>query len=110
MKLPSGDRAVVDLQKLVDYCLDPEHPRGKHKARVFRSACGIGPEHADLLRQQLLLAAESDEAAPARFDTHGRRYVIEFNVSGPAGEALVRSAWIVRTDEDFPRFVNAYVM
>ena len=41
MKLPNADRAVVEMQKLVDYCLDPEHPRGKHKARVFLSSCGL---------------------------------------------------------------------
>ena len=34
MKLPNGDRAVVELAKLTDYCLDPGHPRGRHKARA----------------------------------------------------------------------------
>lgn len=27
--------------KLTGYCLNPEHPRGKHKARVFASALGF---------------------------------------------------------------------
>lgn len=35
MKLPNGDRAVVDIVKLTDYCLSTTHPRGRHKARVF---------------------------------------------------------------------------
>jgi len=35
MRLPGGDAAVVDLRKLTEYCLNPDHPRGKHKARVF---------------------------------------------------------------------------
>lgn len=38
MKLPNADRAVVDLRKLRDYCLSQEHPRGQHKARLFKSA------------------------------------------------------------------------
>ncbi|TAF57438.1 MAG: hypothetical protein EAZ60_06820 [Oscillatoriales cyanobacterium] len=29
MKLPNGDRAEVSLQKLVGYCLNPEHSHGK---------------------------------------------------------------------------------
>jgi hypothetical protein len=35
MKMPGGDAAIVDRQKLTGYCLNPEHQRGKHKARVF---------------------------------------------------------------------------
>ena len=26
MKLPNGERAVVDIVKLSDYCLNPDHP------------------------------------------------------------------------------------
>jgi hypothetical protein len=29
MKLPNGDAAIVDIAKLRDYCLSPDHPRGK---------------------------------------------------------------------------------
>lgn len=38
MKLPNAERAVVDVRKLRNYCLNAEHPRGQHKARVFKSA------------------------------------------------------------------------
>jgi hypothetical protein len=31
MKMPDGDAAIVDRQKLTGYCLNPAHPRGKHK-------------------------------------------------------------------------------
>jgi hypothetical protein len=41
MKLPNGDQAEISMQKLIGYCLNPEHPSGKHKARVFESALGI---------------------------------------------------------------------
>ncbi|MDX6494137.1 MAG: hypothetical protein QOE17_123, partial [Gaiellales bacterium] len=40
--LPRASEAIVPAEKLVDYCLDPEHPQGTHKARVFLSALGIG--------------------------------------------------------------------
>lgn len=42
MKLPSGDQAVIDDDKLIGYCLNPEHPEGRHKARVFQSVLGRG--------------------------------------------------------------------
>lgn len=31
---------MVDIAKLRDYCLNPLHDEGKHKARVFASALG----------------------------------------------------------------------
>jgi hypothetical protein len=29
-------RAIADVRKLAGYSLNPSHPRGRHKARVFR--------------------------------------------------------------------------
>ena len=55
--LPNGDRAVVDIAKLTDYCLNPQHEDGKHKARVFASALGLGREDAEWnsLRDRLVV-------------------------------------------------------
>ncbi len=39
--LPRAAGAVIPTHKLVEYALNPEHPRGQHKARVFQSALGI---------------------------------------------------------------------
>jgi len=41
MKLPNPERAVVDLEKLRNYCLSLSHPRGRHKARVFEAVLGL---------------------------------------------------------------------
>jgi hypothetical protein len=35
MKLPNADRAIVDIVKLRNYCLNPQHPSGRHKAPRF---------------------------------------------------------------------------
>jgi hypothetical protein len=110
MKLPNGDRAVVDVVKLTEYCLNPDHPRGKHKARVFLAACGFSPDHAELMRDQFLEAALHEDAVSVPPNSHGRRYVVECLLTGPSGQACVRTAWIVRSGEDFPRFVSAYVL
>jgi uncharacterized protein DUF6883 len=39
--LPYSDEAILDVRKIEDYCLSPSHPRGRHKARVFREALGL---------------------------------------------------------------------
>ena len=74
MKVPGGDAAIVDRQKLTGYCLNPEHPRGKHKARVF-ATLGFTAENADALRAALLMAAASGDAQPAASDQFGDRRV-----------------------------------
>ena len=76
MKMPDGDAAIVDRQKLTGYCLNPEHPRGKHKARVF-ATFGFTAENAETLRAALLMAAASGDAQPAASDQFGDRYMLE---------------------------------
>jgi hypothetical protein len=46
MELPNGDRAVIPIEKIIGYCLNPNHPKGKHKARVFKSVLNITNDDA----------------------------------------------------------------
>jgi hypothetical protein len=108
--LPNGERAVVEISKLQDYCLNMQHLRGRHKARVFVSVLGLRYEDAEMLRQALLDAARSEHATPGSEDQYGARYMIDFEMSGPSGKAFVRSIWIVLKKEDFPRLTSCYVL
>ncbi len=110
MKLPNPERAVVDIAKLRDYCLSFKHPRGRHKARVFATTLGLTADHAEKLRDALLAAARTYDATPTEQDSYGQRYVVDFPMNGPAGQAMVRSSWIVRRGEDFPRLTSCYVL
>ncbi len=110
MKLPNSARAVVDIDKLRNYCLNPEHRRGCHKARVFAASLGFSIDHAEDLREALLAAVRENDATPAEEDQYGKRYVIDFMASGPAGHATVRSSWIVLRGEDFARLTSCYVL
>jgi hypothetical protein len=110
MKLPNANRAVVDIAKLRDYSLNPKHPEGKHKARVFVSALGVTMADADWLREELLHAAREFECQVGRLSDHGQRYLIDFTVTIRGKSAQLRSAWIVRTGEIFPRLSTCYVL
>jgi len=57
--------------KLHDYCLNPLHSVGRHKARVFQAARGIGREDAGALRKILLVAARDEDTLPAEEDEYG---------------------------------------
>lgn len=77
MKLPNAHLAIVELRKLQDYCLNPEHPRGKHKVRVFQSALGIGREDAEELRERILTAVDVQDCVPGDCDVYGARYIVD---------------------------------
>lgn len=61
-KLPNAERAILDIRKIADYCLSPEHPRGRHKARVFRDALELKQDDAEWLRHALLDGLPNGEA------------------------------------------------
>ncbi len=61
MKLPNGDQGEIPLQKLTNYCFNPEHSTGKHKARVFQSALGITRDNPHVLRYLIQRAAIEGE-------------------------------------------------
>lgn len=109
-RLPNPENAIVEIRKLRDYCLSPEHPRGRHKAKVFVSALGLTADDSEDLRQALLFAAISEEAVTAEEDEYGQRYMLEFEISTETGRATVRSGWIVRSEEAFPRFTSCWVL
>lgn len=62
MKLPNAENAVVDIEKLRDYCLNPNHEEGKHKARRFKEKLGIDSSDAERLRGAILDAILKAEA------------------------------------------------
>jgi DNA polymerase III epsilon subunit-like protein len=64
MKIPNAENAFIDREKLRDYCLSREHPRGRHKARVFASALGLTADDTEQLHDALLDAIRSDENFP----------------------------------------------
>lgn len=111
MKLPNGASAVVDIEKLQDYCLSSEHPEGRHKARVFLSALGMTSADAGKLREILLfVVAVNNDVSTTSADQYGCRYSMDVVVTWGSREALVRSAWIVKAGEEFPRLVSCYVL
>ena len=110
MRLPNGRRAIIDGRKISEYCLSPDHDDGRHKARLFHTLIGLNQDNAGLLVGALRQAAASGDATAGKVDRYGRRYVIDFELAGPNCTALIRSAWIVRTDENTPRLVTCYIL
>ena len=93
MKLPNGDKAIIDPRKLTDYSLSAAHDDGKHKARLFEELVGVSLQNAQIMLDALKEAAIRGEAVFGKQDKYGQRYLLDFEFTGPAGTAMIRSAW-----------------
>ncbi len=108
MNLPNADRAVIDSAKIRDYLLSPSHPIGRFKATFFISL-GYSLERWEILRDDIYRIAQAGTVSFEEPSTYGRKFEVDGILTGPSGRsAMVRTAWIVRADEQFPRLVTAF--
>ena len=108
MTVPNAERAIVDIRKLRDYCLDPTHDEGKHKARLFAASLGMTKDDAGDLRDALLQAVKTSEASLGRRDGYGQRYTVDFAFEWHRKRAVIRSGWIIEHGSDTPRLTSCY--
>ncbi len=71
---------------------------------------GWTAEQAEDVQRRLLEAVLREDASFLGADDYGQRYALDFPVQGLGGVATVRSLWIIRYGEDFPRFASCYVL
>jgi hypothetical protein len=110
MKLPNPQRAVIDMNKLLGYCLNFNYADGWHKARVFKSALGLTIDNAEELRLALLQAIQERDAVVDKNNQYGQKYVVDFPMVRGEKTAIIHSVWIIRYSEDFPRLITCYVL
>ena len=108
MKVPNADRAVVEICKLRDYCLNVLHDEGKHKARLFKSALDMNADNAEQLRNILLQIIKTNDAELSRRDKYGQRYTVDFMLKWQGKQAKIRSGWIIEHGSDIPRMTSCY--
>lgn len=108
MKIPNTANAYIDLRKLRDYVLNPDHRVGKHKARLFAALLDMNAGDAEALGNILLQIVGTHDAEIGVRDEYGQRYRIDFVLTWRDREATIRSAWHIRLNEDFPRLVTCY--
>ncbi|WP_426984539.1 RHS repeat domain-containing protein [Brevibacillus borstelensis] len=108
--LPNLQNAKIDPRKLSGYALNPEHPVGGNKAKVFESALGYNQSNADVLMKQVMNKLPQSEAVLGKLDQYGQRYTVDISITGVNGrEAIVRTGWILKPDSDIPELTTIYV-
>ena len=108
MIIPNAERAVVDVRKLRDYCLNSTHDEGKQKARLFESMIGMTTSDAEELRRILLEVIKTHEVQLGRRDDYGQRYTLDFVLEWGGRNATIRSGWIIEHGSDTPRLTTCY--
>src|SRR5271168_2092712 len=104
-RLLHSDAAILDIRKIEDYCLSPSHPRGRHKARVFREALDIRRSDAAWLRDVLLKAARSSAAEQFATDGWGTHWRLDVTVRRQ-GKSAVGKDNLDRADRREPAAIR----
>lgn len=106
-RLIGANRAVIDPRKLTEYALNPSHPVGKNKARMFESAFGFNQSNADDLISQIQRGVMENNPIPGKSDQYGNRFTVDIPVTGPSGSGVVRTGWILSPGSVTPRLTTA---
>jgi hypothetical protein len=109
MKLPNGDRAVVEDAKLLEYALNPHHPVGHAHAELFEKLLGITRTNYAALKDALLRAAGELNVSPGKASPFGRKYEMRVPMTGPRGSKTVMAVWFLETGNERPRLITCYV-
>ena len=108
MKIPNADRAIVDIRKLRDYCLNPTHDEGKHKTRLFKAALSMTAKDAEDLREALMRAVKTHDAKLGLRDEYGQRYILDFQLEWYGKQAVIRNGWIIEHGTEIPQLTTCY--
>lgn len=109
--LPHFEQAVIPIEKLENYVLNSEHPKGKNKARVFQSTLEIERRHANVLAeliQKSLLRAPAEQGETTEY---GDCWTTWHEIIGFNGQsAVVTVAWMFKKNaEQIPVFISCYI-
>jgi hypothetical protein len=107
--LPNYEQAFIAIEKLSDYCLNTFHPVGKEKAMVFKLVLNLTEQDADFLKNAILKGLKRNDAVSGIQDQYGKRYTVDIKIRNLDLEAMIRTAWIIKTDENFPRLITCYI-
>lgn len=77
---------------------------------MFASALRILRADAEWLQSKLVEAAANADAASGEGDAYTQRFTLDFECVRGERRARIRSCWIVRTGEDFPRLTSCFIV
>jgi len=103
------NRFKIDIKKLSEYCLNSDHPVGKHKARVFHASLGLVKRDAKLLKREIVKQIQNADLKKEFEDEYGVRYSAVVTVVIYDKAATVKTIWIVRSGQNVAELVTCFI-
>lgn len=100
--LPNWENARIPSGKLENSCLNPFHPKGKDKARVFKSVLGFGQDDAERLELLIFEGIAKNEGILTEKIIWGEIWRVDIIISQCNDFFSLRTNWIIRANEKFP--------
>jgi hypothetical protein len=107
--LPNYQNAFIPSEKIAGYCLNPNHERGSHKARVFRQVFGVTSEDSELLKSAILKQIDKFEITSESENKYGKIFSVPMKITIFEKEDEIMTAWIIEKGTNFPRLTSCYV-
>lgn len=108
MPIPNADRAIIAVEKLTAYLLNPSHKRGGAKARLLISL-GYRTGTPEVLGSDLRVQHLSLNATRTSPNPYGIAYEIEGPITTPSGRTVrFCSIWQIDTGSEVARFITMY--
>jgi filamentous hemagglutinin len=108
-RLIGANKAKIDPRKVTEYALNPNHPVGGSKAKVFDSALGFNQSNADDLLRQLQRGVMENSPIAGKVDKFGSRFTVDIPVTGPRGSGFVSTGWIYKPGSNTPELTTLFV-
>ncbi|WP_425504931.1 DUF6883 domain-containing protein [Puniceicoccus vermicola] len=89
--------------------MSPNHPRGKHKARVFETVLGISQDDWSLLEAAIRKSLSGAEWEFDGKDRYGSRFHVDLQIRLNERVGRIRTLWIVRKNENNPRLTSCFI-
>jgi filamentous hemagglutinin len=106
-----ASQLYIGPKKLTAYALNVNHPKGRHKARVFQVMLGYTSENHEGLLRQIEASALDAEATIQKVDQYGQHLRVDLIVKGISDqEATVRIGWLVVPNSDTASLSTIYVI
>lgn len=108
--VPYNDTPQDIGKKLLGYSLNPLHPIGQHKAKVFKSALGFDLSSAAILEQEIKRGLLRFRPIKVENTQYGTKYTVKMLITGVNGNKQpVITAWQIDNNANNIRMVTAYV-
>lgn len=107
--LPNYENAVIPNDKIFGYCLNLNHERGRHKARVFKQVFGITANDGEILKKTILHGLKKNEVINKVENIFGTLFTIPMTITIFDKTASITTAWIIRTETNIPKLTTCFV-